>query len=439
MKKTALVISFIFLLFTTEFAQTKDFVSISLKEAVSKGLENNFGIRISAKDLTVAKNNDSWGKAGLYPNVSVGANQINRYDNSPSKLTDGRDDSYMNSLTPYLNVRMNLFNGFSVKITKENLDKLKSLSEGNLRLTLENTVADIINAYNSVLLGDEKLKVTEDLMKLSKDRYTYMLMKKDLGLSVTYQVLQEKNSFLTDSSNYLLQLMNKENAVRELSKVLGDTQIFDYELTDSLKVIDTDFNLADLETQMYRNNASLNIQETNNQIIENNIKTAKSSLYPSLSLNIGTEQTNSLLNYNSQSSHSYSYDAYANLALSYSVFNGNNRKRAIANAKIDAEKSQLKIDELKMILRNNLYNLYEMYNIRKQMLNVARENFKAASLNLEISKEKFQSGIINSFNYRDIQIVYMNAAFALSQSKYYLNLRYNDLLKITGNILEDYQ
>jgi len=73
------------------------------------------------------------------------------------------------------------------------------------------------------------------------------------------------------------------------------------------------------------------------------------------------------------------------------------------------------------------------------MLNVARENFKAASLNLEISKEKFQSGIINSFNYRDIQIVYMNAAFALSQSKYYLNLRYNDLLKITGNILEDYQ
>ena len=421
------------------FSQEKDSLSITLEDAVRKGLENNFGIRISKKDLEIAENNDSWGKAGLLPNVSVSANQINRFDNSESQYTGNREDSYLNSLSPGLNVRMNLFNGFSVKITKQNLEHLKSLSEGNLQFTLENTVADIVNAYNSVLLEEEKLKVAKDLMTLSKDRYQYILMKKDLGLSVTYQVLQEKNSFLTDSANYLTELMDKENAVRELSKVLGDTKIFDYHLTDSLKIIDTVFDLPELENQMYENNASLNIQNTNLQIVENNIKLAKSSLYPSLSLNAGADQSNSMYTVQSNSTYSYSYGVYANLALSYSIFNGNNRKRAIDNAKIETEKSQLKIDELKMILRNNLYNLYEMYKIRKQMLNVAQENYKAATLNLEISEEKFKSGIINSFNYRDVQVRYMNAAFALSQSKYYLNMRYNDLLKITGKILEEYK
>ncbi|MCD6557167.1 MAG: TolC family protein, partial [Bacteroidales bacterium] len=202
-------ILFFSLLFLNSFktqAQETDSLNLSLKQAVQKGLENNFGIRISKKDLNAAENNNSWGKAGLLPTVSVGANQTNRYDNSASQFSAGRDESYMNSLTPYLNLRMNLFSGFSVKISKENLDHLQTLSEGNLQMTLENTTADIINAYNSVLLENEKLKVTKDLMQLSKDRYNYILMKKDLGLSVTYQVLQEKNSFLTDSSNYLTQL-----------------------------------------------------------------------------------------------------------------------------------------------------------------------------------------------------------------------------------------
>jgi len=96
-------ILFFSLLFLNSFktqAQETDSLNLSLKQAVQKGLENNFGIRISKKDLNAAENNNSWGKAGLLPSVSVGANQTNRYDNSASQFSAGRDESYMNSLTP---------------------------------------------------------------------------------------------------------------------------------------------------------------------------------------------------------------------------------------------------------------------------------------------------------------------------------------------------
>jgi len=416
------------------YAQENDSLTISLKEAVQKGLKNNFGIRISKKDTEKANNNDTWGKAGIFPIISLNANQINHINNTAGS----GENAYINSLSPNLNIKLNLFNGFSAILSKQNSEYLKLLSEGNLKLTLENTVAEIVNAYNLVLLEEEKLKVTENLMKLSKDRYKYILIKKDLGLSVRYQVLQEKNSFLTDSLNFLSQLMNKQNAMRELGKVLGDTEIINYKLTDRLGIKNKKFNLADLETQMFRNNANLKTQIISNRIYENNIKSARSTLYPSLSLNAGIAQTNSFPMLNSVAPTYYSQNAYADLTLSYIIFNGNNRKRAVENAKIDTEKSELKTEELKMILRNNLHNLYEMYEIRKQMYKVAEENFKAASLNMEISKEKFRVGIINSFNIRDIQIIYMNTAFALSQSKYYMLTRYNDILKITGKILEAY-
>ncbi len=438
-KKIITAILSVLIIYPNSFAQQNDSLKLSLKDAVQKTLEHNFGILLSQKDLEKAEQNDSWGKAGLYPLISAGAGQNNRYDNIESLYTNGRDESYKSSLTPYINIQMNLFKGFSVKITKENLEHLKSVSESKLRLTAENTLTQLINAYNAVLLENEKLKVTEYLMQLSKDRYKYELIRQKLGLSVSYKVLQEKNAFLTDSSNYLSQLMNTRSAMRELGKIMGDKEINDYMLTDSLRIKQTDFDLADLENKMYENNTDLKILLTDKQIKENNVKLAKSSLYPSLSLNAGADHTNSYLKYNSVSSTSYSYDAYAGLSLSYNIFNGNNRKRNINEAKIDAEKSQIQTEELKTVLRNNLYNLYEMYQTRKQLLKVAEENFKAASLNLEISKDKFRTGVINSFNFRDIQKVYLNSAFALSQAKYYLIMTYNDLLRISGQIYEAYQ
>jgi len=70
------------------------------------------------------------------------------------------------------------------------------------------------------------------------------------------------------------------------------------------------------------------------------------------------------------------------------------------------------------------------------LLKVAEENYKAAKLNLEISKEKFDVGAINSFNYRDVQVGYLNTAFALLQAKFNLISTHTDLKKVTGSLLD---
>jgi outer membrane protein len=422
-------------------AQTDSIIEITLEDAVLKGLEQNYQILISQKDLEISTNNNTWGNAGRLPTVSLTANQMNIFSNSEQLDFTGqivRTDLVTNSITPAVSASMVLFNGFAIKYNKKNLEKYEELSELSLRMTLENTLTDIINAYYSVLLENEKLKVTKELMDLSRDRYEYFLLKQELGVAVTYDVLQLKNNFLTDSSSYLLQLMNTNTAVRELSKTLGDSDLNQYLPVDSFITQDTTYVLGDLESLMMENNSTLQMQYMNEHVIENSIKLAKSSMYPSLILSVGADHTNSMYgDLGEDKITTYSYGANAGLTLSYTIFNGFNRRRQIDNAKIEADKLQLQIEELEMVMKNNLFTLWQFYENRKQLLRVAEENYVAAKLNLDISKEKFDVGAINSFNYRDIQVAYLNTAFALIQAKYNLISTHTDLKKITGSLLNE--
>lgn len=437
MKKSIIILIALFSSFIIN-AQTDTIISLTLDESIIMGLKNNYQILISKKDFEISENNNTWGNAGMLPTVTAGISQANMFTNSENLLIGERSDLLTNSITPNLNAQMVLFNGFAIRLNKRNLDKFEELSEMSLRMTLENTVSDIIRAYYSVLLENEKLKVTEELMNLSRDRYNYFLLKKDLGVAVTYDVLQLQNNFLTDSSTYLLQLMNSKSAVRELSKTLGDTALNEYEPTDDFLTPDTTYILDELERMMFMNNSALQMQYINTKVVENSIKLAKSSLYPSLTFSTGADHTNiSGGDLNDNQYTTYSYGAYANLNLSYTIFNGNNRRRNISNSIIEADKIRLQIDELEMVMRNNLFIIRQLFENQKQLLRVAEENYKAAKLNLDISKEKFDVGAINSFNYRDVQIAYINIAYALLQAKYNLISTHNDLRKITGQLISE--
>jgi outer membrane protein TolC len=136
---------------------------------------------------------------------------------------------------------------------------------------------------------------------------------------------------------------------------------------------------------------------------------------------------------------SNSYDYYANFALSYNLFNGGNVKRAIKNARIEQEIGDIQLEEIKNSLSIQLINTFEFYNIRKQLYLVSEESMKAAELNLQISNEKFKSGAINSFNFRDVQLIYQNTAINKLEAIYNLIDSKTELLRLTSGIISVYK
>ncbi len=415
--------------------------SLSLDDAILKGLDNNFQIRITKQEYNIAKLNNKQGTVGRWPSITLGANSINRYDNTPffetTVLSYKRTDIYSNQITPYVNVRWLLFDGFSVNISKQKLDLLENFSAGYATIVIENTIQAIILGYYNALLQEERLRVLTEVKKLSGDRYKYEMMRKEIGTSVTFEVLQAKNSFFSDSTNYLLMELNVKNAFLRLNLLLGELPNVQFTLVDSFMVDLQYYDLQDMMDKMLANNSNLKNQYINQEILKKGIGIAKSDVWPTISMNAGADYTQGWYDFEKSDANTYSLDYYANFTLSFNLFNGGNTHRAIKTAQINERIGELEIQELKQTLENLLVNQFDLYRIRKQLLEVADVNLESAKLNMEIATEKYRNGTINSFNFRDIQLIFLNASSNKLNAIYDLMDSQTELLRLTGGIISE--
>ncbi|QGY43603.1 TolC family protein [Maribellus comscasis] len=407
---------------------------LSLDQAIGKALENNYQIEIILNQQRIAEIENNWGDAGRYPYINLSLGDNNSF-NMPET-----ENYTTNRFSGDANISWTLFDGFSVKINKQRFEELEELSRKNTAIVVESTIQSVILAYYSVLLEKEKLEAYKEVMQLSDDRYQQAKDRKEFGTYVTYDVLQAQNSYLSDRSDYLLQEVAYKNALRDLNYLMADEASVAYTLTDSFRAIPIDYSLADLEAQMVENNKSLQNQYINQRLLENAVASAKSAFSPSLGFSGGLSGASARTAYvNSGTNWSNSASFYGNFTLSFNLFSGGSRKRALQIAKIDEETGIVEIDEMTHDLKNSLSNVYEYYLVRKELLSVAEENLAAARLNLQISREKFESGAINSFNFRDVQIVYLNAALTKLEAVYNFIDTHTSLLQLTGTIIQEYE
>ncbi|MBI9038905.1 MAG: TolC family protein [Bacteroidales bacterium] len=436
MKKILFFAFLSLILISASYAQEE----LLLADAIQKGLENNFQIRIYSQTSEISKNNNSWGVAGRFPSIDLGIRQNNRFDNTPSQANpDDRSKYYTNFVHPYISLQWILFRGFAVQITKQKLEALENLSEGNTAIIVENTIQSIVLAYYKVLLEQEKLKVLEKVKNLSRDRYDYMIERKNLGSAVTFDVLQAKNAFLSDSSNFLLQKLNLKNANLNLHLLLGKESKIQYNLTDEFNVVEQKLDLEVLMDKMKADNKTLRNQYINQEILKKDIRFQKSPHFPTLSLNAGFDNFNTRIKFvDNDASYTNNFDYYANFTLSFNLSNGGNTRIAIQNAKIQEIIGELSISEMELQLSNTLINFYDLYNIRKQLHDVSLANMESAELNMQISEEKFKTGAINSFNYRDVQIAYLSTANNKLEAIYNLIDTRTEILRMIGGIITEY-
>ena len=429
MKTLKLLICFLFPGF---LLQAQD--DLSLTGAISKALENNYNMVIVKEKQRIAEITNNWGAAGRYPYINLSAgddNSLNLHEN---------DNYVTNRFTAGATLNWTLFDGYAVKINKQRFDELEQLSKQNTAIMVESTIQSIILAYYDVLLQKEKLKTYKEIMALSEDRYKQAQVRKEFGTAVTYDVLQAQNAYLSDRSSFLLQEVVLKNALRDLNYLMAENNENTYNLTENFEAIPVDYVLADLKSQMLESNKGLQNQYINQRLLENAVASAKSAFMPTLDFRSGLTGTKARTNFtNGAENWSNSANFYGNFTLSFNLFSGGNKKRAVEIAKINEEVGWVEVDEMKHDLTNSLSNLYEFYLVRKELLTVANENLEAARLNLQISREKFESGAINSFNYRDVQNIYLNA----SQRKLEAIFNFIDsqtlLLRMTSTIIQEYE
>lgn len=406
--------------------------SLSLEDAIRKGLVNNYSVVAINKQQDISAINNSWGKAGALPFVDFKAGY------SYSREDDDIDKADINVFNAGVNLNWTLFNGFAIRINKNKLAALNDLSKGNTSVLVENTIHEIILAYYNSLLQNKKLEVNEKLFSLSRDRYEKAKLQKDIGSTGTYVLLQAKNSYLEDKSKLLLQKSVYNNAIRDLNLLMGENSEKKYRLISSFIVNNEKYILADLINKMESSNNTLRNQYLSLKINEMEIRLARSTFFPRLSAIAGASYVDSDTDYHTNADREIKKTSLsAGLNLTYTLFNGGSNKRAVRIARLQNEIGEIQKEEMLLKLSNKMASALEMYNVRKEMYILADENMKTAELNLQMSLEKFNTGAISSFNYRDVQMLYLNASIARLNSIYMLIGANTSLVKLTGGLISE--
>jgi outer membrane protein len=395
----------------------------------------------------IEKNNNAWGAAGRYPTINLNLGQNNArtfrkptFPNQPSGTTT------TNNFTSQLDIAWVLFNGFKVNINKNRLDELQRLSEGNVSIVIENTIQNIILGYNLAILERSRLDVLKKVLKLSKERYDLVKLRRQVGSAITFDVLLEENAYLTDSSNFLNQQNNFKNAIRNLNVVMNETLDKNYILTDSLTAIADNYTLEDLKSKMESSNSNLRNQFINQSLLRYNLNLVQSDRLPIFSVNAGGNTSNDRLYGPQRDNPSVFNDTYGrvqsgyvNFSLRFNIFNGGEIRRNIQNARVQERVGELTTSQLKQTLFNDLLQLNDLFVLRKNLVNLAKANIKAAELNVSLANERYKNGYLSSIDYRILQINYQNTALTYLEALYNTIETHTDLLRITGGIIAEYQ
>ena len=412
--------------------------TLTLQAALEKGLKYNFQIRIANEQSEIAARNNNLMEAGLLPSLTFSANQaynLNDVDN-PASFIKGKFNT--ESFRVAGDINWNLFRGMSVWITKEQLALLHQQSDENATMVVENTLQGISLAYLNALAQEKQMEASKTSMEISRDNYKRTNMRKNLGAAGTFELLQAENGLLQDSTAYLRQQATYNQAVRNLQLLIGDTANTNIVLTDLAEETFPLLSKQDLKKDLFENNTNLRQQYLNVQLAENSIKQNRVGLFPTISTSAGINQSTNTLKFPDVPATTGGQDNYyIQFALSYNLFNNLKVQRAIKNAKQNAVIAELTTEELKLNLSHELENQYEQYNARLILKDLNKTMINNATLQLDMAADRLKSGAIDSFDFRQIQVNYLNA-----NAQYYLAVfqtmeSYLELLKLSGNLLQE--
>ncbi|MBG15283.1 MAG: hypothetical protein CL853_02905 [Crocinitomicaceae bacterium] len=435
-KKGALLL-LIFLCYLSNIAQ--DSLYLSLSDAIKIGLKQNYDIQLSKKNVEINQVLNTWGEAGRLPTINLSGSQDNSLSDQTQNPTSFIQELLQsNSFNGGVALNWTIFNGFNVKANKIRLEQLVQQSEGTVSLAIENTIHGIILSYYQCKIQREQLSLLKNVLQLSREKFLLQQSKNDLGLGVSVDLLQYKSSYLTDSSNLILQELSYKNSIRNLNLLLGVDVERNWNLTDELTPPVKLYNFDDLKQQMLSSNTNIKNQLINVSLLKQDIEIAKSAFYPSLNFNSGGNYNTSKFSIGSISQNGSSINYYGNFTLSFRLYDGGKVRRGIKALKIQEQVNLIEMDRLKSDLTKDLAVNFDTYETRLRIFNLSKTSFQVAQQNFDIAKLKENSGLLSSFNLRDIEMAYLSSGITLFQSAYNLIESHTTLLKLTGGIVQDY-
>lgn len=414
--------------------------TLSVEEALAIGLNNNYSIQIAGNTSDIARNNKSLGNAGFLPSLSATGSRSYSIQNSEQEFAQGgipnssTKNAKSNTTNASATLNWTVFDGLSMFATYERLSELERLGEQEFRLTLENTVASILEAYFNIIRQQKIYDVLQSTVEVSEQRIQIAETRKDLGSGSEYDLLQARADLNADKAAVIRQEVQLNDAKILLNELLGRDINTEFTVQEVITV-DEGMEYSELLQEALSNNKELTVSRINQQVAELEIKEVRGERLPEVDLNAGysynrTESGAGFIELNQTDGFNYGITTRINL------FDGFNTNRRVQNARIRLKNQKLALEDQRQRVAASLSGEFKNYVNSLELVKLESENLTFAEQSLDIALERFRLGTINSIELREVQRTLISAESRLIQAQFEAKLAETELQRISGRLTQ---
>jgi outer membrane protein len=402
----------------------------TLEECVVYAVENNLSIEQFELDLENATIDRSDAIGGMLPDLngqfSVSGNTGLSFD--PTSQQPVRTTILTSSGN--LTTSVNLFDGLR-NINRLHRARLNAIAN---QYRLDNLKDDIrlnvANAYLAILSNKESLKVakaqyavTEQDLKRTKELVDSGVLPQGDLLEIEATAAGQQQQIVNGTNLVLISRIN-------LAQLL---QITDYEYFD---IADEAFEVPPSEVTQnspkaifekaltFRND--IKFSESNVELAKKDLQITKGALYPTLGafFNYNTRYSDQNFDPVTGNLIGFKDQLYLNDGISYGaqlnipIFNGFSVNNNIKRSKIGVKKAELQLLQDKLDLENTVNQAYVDVNNSAMAYEAAQKSLEARRLAYQYSKDRYELGVLNAFDFSQAQARVDNAEAEVIRTKY---------------------
>jgi outer membrane protein len=416
-------------------AQTKKW---TLKECVNYAVQNNISIKQTELDTKTAAIDKKGAIGSFLPSFNANGSHswnIGLNQDITTGLLQNKTTQFTSAgATVGIDIYRGLQNQNSLR--KANLSIIAAKYQ--LLKMQEDVALNVANAFLQVLFNKENLKVQKNQLAINEKQLLRSQELVQAGLIASGDLLDAKATVASDNQR----LIAADNALLisklSLSQLLQLKDFESFDIEDATGIKDINSILSQTPLSIYdkaqENRTELKIAQTNLEIAEKNVAIAKGGFQPTLR---GFYNFNTRISYSDiafrdsqgaivgvQSAPPF-FDQFSNnkgqsfgFQLNIPIFNGFSARNNVERSKVNLEKSKIALEQQDLDLERSVYLAFTdakgALNAHESSL-VALESREAA---YDYAKEKYDVGLLNSFDLNQSQTLLSNAQSEVLRSKY---------------------
>ncbi|NLD62991.1 MAG: TolC family protein [Bacteroidales bacterium] len=405
--------------------------TMNLDEAIMVALENNYSLKISRNDESIAQNNVSL--APFLPTIT-GTGRQSQTNNNTESSTAESDRTRNNLYTAGVTLNWRLFDGLGMFTDYSRQQEMLAMSSQRVKINVENLIMRVCSEYYNIIVQQNRMQSALTSLTLSRSRYENAEEKYFLGVISGLDLQQARIDLNADSSAVLSQQETVISAYIRMTNLLNAGHDIDFNINDTI-ILAPEIDIDSLRERTLQYNNQLILARQGEKLSDYDLQSVRADRYPTLNFSTG---------YNfSRNEYPWQADSYNQtnglnwgFNMSWNIFSGLETSRRIANAKIEAESSRLSYLDIENEILGELDLLYNTYRNNIIVASFETQSAEVARASLEIAMERYRLGSLSGLEFREYQNNYLNAINRRLTALYQAKISEIGLRLLAGELTE---